>query len=107
MSGAPRRPRNRSIDALRAEEKRMNESTGGAMRFARCAVALVAVLSLMPHTVATEREQGAVALKQTDTAVEVTVDGKPFTTYRFAAAADDPKFVRPYFYPVLAADGTA
>ena len=77
------------------------------MRFARCAVALVAVLSVMAHTVATEREQGAVALKQTDTAVEVTVDGKPFTTYRFAPTADDPKFVRPYFYPVLAEDGTA
>lgn len=49
--------------------------------------------------------KSAVELKQTETAVEVTVDGKPFTTYRFAPTKDDPQFVRPYFFPVLAADG--
>lgn len=56
-------------------------------------------------TVAGEKGKGEVELKQTETAVKVTIDGKPFTTYRFAGTKDDPKFVRPYFYPVLAADG--
>ena len=48
-----------------------------------------------------------VKLVQKDNAVDVTIDGKPFTTYRFAQAADDNAFHRPYCYPVLAADGQA
>jgi hypothetical protein len=39
--------------------------------------------------------------------LEVTVDGKPFTTYRFNPTSDDPDFHRPIFFPVLADDGTA
>jgi hypothetical protein len=37
--------------------------------------------------------------------IDVTMDGKPFTTYHFDEK-DDPQFARPYFFPVLAADGT-
>jgi hypothetical protein len=77
------------------------------MKLVSRSIALVAVASAALSALATERGQSDVALKQTDTAIEVTVGGKPFTTYRFAPAADDPKFVRPYFYPVLADDGTA
>jgi hypothetical protein len=47
-----------------------------------------------------------VALDESNGVVNVTIDGKPFTTYHFDDKTD-PKFVRPYFYPVLAADGTA
>jgi hypothetical protein len=37
--------------------------------------------------------------------LEITVDGKVFTTYRFAQTALDTAWHRPYFYPVLMADG--
>ena len=37
--------------------------------------------------------------------VVVTIDDRPFTTYRFAPTADDPMWHRPYFWPVAAADG--
>ncbi|HEY7119405.1 MAG TPA: PmoA family protein [Tepidisphaeraceae bacterium] len=47
----------------------------------------------------------AVKIEQKEDALVITVDGKPFTTYRFAQAADDPDWHRPYFYPVLSADG--
>jgi hypothetical protein len=40
-----------------------------------------------------------------DNAVKVQIDGRPFTTYHFAGDAANP-LVRPYFYPILAADGT-
>lgn len=46
-----------------------------------------------------------VSLDEKNNVVNVTIDGKPFTTYHFDAK-DDPQFVRPYFYPVTAADGT-
>jgi len=38
--------------------------------------------------------------------VEVTIGGKPFTTYYYNDGMGKP-FVRPFFYPVLAADGQA
>ena len=69
-------------------------------------VALLFAAGAATPRAAAEDGKGTVELKQAETAVEVTVDGKPFTTYRFAPAADDPQFVRPYFYPVLAPDGT-
>jgi hypothetical protein len=47
----------------------------------------------------------AVKLTTGDTSVQVDIGGKPFTTYRFGAD-EKPPFVRPFFYPVLAADGT-
>ena len=45
-----------------------------------------------------------VKLTPGDTSLQVDIGGKPFTTYRFGAD-DKPPFVRPFFYPVLAADG--
>src|SRR5688500_7456658 len=69
-------------------------------------VAVLAALSAAFTAFAAEpAAKGGVALKQAETSIDVTIDGKAFTTYRFAPAADDPKFVRPYFFPVLAADG--
>jgi len=38
--------------------------------------------------------------------VSVSIDGKPFTDYWFGKRPDRP-FARPFFYPVLAPDGTA
>jgi hypothetical protein len=46
-----------------------------------------------------------VKIEQKPAALEITIDGKPFTTYRFAPTPEDPAFHRPYFYPVLSADG--
>ena len=46
-----------------------------------------------------------VKLTQGETSIQVDIAEKPFTTYRFAAD-EKPPFVRPFFYPVLAADGT-
>jgi hypothetical protein len=50
-------------------------------------------------------DQPAVKLKEEDGRVVVTVGGKPFTVYHFGDNEGRP-FVRPYFYPVAAADGT-
>src|SRR5258708_7717505 len=47
----------------------------------------------------------AIKISEAKDSLDVTVDGKPFTTYRFAQMADDPEFRRPYFFPVLSADG--
>ena len=46
-----------------------------------------------------------VKIEQKDNALAITIDGKPFATYRYAPTADDPAWHRPYFFPVLAADG--
>ena len=46
-----------------------------------------------------------VKLQQEEGRVVVTVGDKPFTVYHFGDAEGRP-FVRPYFYPVRAADGT-
>ncbi|MBI3864650.1 MAG: PmoA family protein [Planctomycetia bacterium] len=43
---------------------------------------------------------GSVELKQKENAVDVTIDGKPFTTLQLDKAQ-----AKPYFFPVLAADG--
>ena len=48
---------------------------------------------------------GSVKLKEDSGKLEVTIGDKPFTTYHFADAEGRP-FVRPYFHPVRAADGT-
>jgi hypothetical protein len=50
-------------------------------------------------------EQPNVKLTVGNNAVQVQIDGRPFTTYHFVGEAASP-FVRPYFYPILAADGT-
>ncbi len=47
-------------------------------------------------------EAAGVQLKQTDEAVEITIDGKPFTTYLFAPKPSmNQRVLRPCFYPVL------
>jgi hypothetical protein len=61
---------------------------------------IAGVLMIGSHASAAE-----VKLIQEGTAVRVEIDGKPFTTYRFAAGTDDAAFHRPYAYPVFAADG--
>jgi hypothetical protein len=48
-----------------------------------------------------------IQIAKSDTMLDVTIDGKPFTTYRFAPTSDDPEWHRPYFFPVLSADGVA
>jgi hypothetical protein len=52
---------------------------------------------------------GSPAIKVTESkdTLDITIDSKPFTTYRFVEQSDDPDYHRPYFFPVLAADGTA
>src|SRR5579884_1239916 len=47
-----------------------------------------------------------VLIKDDGGALQITIDGAPFTTYRYTKQADDPAWDRPYFYPVLAQDGT-
>jgi len=47
-----------------------------------------------------------VKFEKTDSSIAVTLDGKPFTTYRFKAEASGTAlYLRPFFYPVLASDG--
>lgn len=50
-------------------------------------------------------EPSDVKLTQEPTAVHVTIGGKPFTTYH-VGSNDGKPYVRPFFYPVRAADGT-
>jgi hypothetical protein len=50
-------------------------------------------------------DKADVKFKQDDGRVVVTIGDKPFTVYHFGDAEGQP-FVRPYFYPVRAADGT-
>ena len=49
---------------------------------------------------------GAVKLTEESNHVAVAIDGKPFTDYWFGPRKDRP-YVRPFFVPVLAADGAA
>lgn len=49
-------------------------------------------------------EKPAVKLIQEPTAIRVEIDGKPFTTYHFADGGGKP-YVRPFLFPVRAADG--
>src|ERR1700710_1784017 len=51
------------------------------------------------------RGADAVKLEQLDNRVSVTIGGKPFTDYYFAAEGGR-DYVRPFMYPVRAADGT-
>jgi hypothetical protein len=57
--------------------------------------------------VATSAVAQTVKIEQTPVALEITIDGKAFTTYRYARTADDPEWRRPYFWPVLSADGVS
>jgi len=47
----------------------------------------------------------AIKIIESSDKLDVTIDGKPFTTYHFAPTADDPEWHRPYFFPVVSSDG--
>ena len=64
----------------------------------------LATIVLIPISRA-NAESGAVALKEEGNHVNVTIDGKPFTDYWFGKR-EDRAYARPFFAPVLAADGT-
>src|SRR5258708_3845809 len=53
------------------------------------------------------RAEDATAVKITpeEKVVQITIDGKPFTTYHFADDVARP-YVRPFFWPVVLGDGT-
>src|SRR6478672_5417876 len=46
-----------------------------------------------------------VQMIQADNHISVSIDGKPFTEYWYGKRDDRP-YARPFFFPVLAADGT-
>jgi hypothetical protein len=69
------------------------------IRFLRASCIVIAMLC----TVALAEDQ--VTLKAESNRIAVSIDGKPFTDYWFGARSDRP-YVRPFFYPVMAADGT-
>src|SRR3954470_3452728 len=62
-------------------------------------------IALLLGTSSLAADNAAVKFKQEDGRVVVTLGDKPFTVYHFGDAEGQP-FVRPYFYPVRAADGT-
>lgn len=70
------------------------------------AVACVALLACAGLARAADDAGRAVKLTRADDRIKVEVGGKPFTEYRFKPEAGQ-LFARPFFYPVLAADGTA
>ena len=74
------------------------------MKIART-VAAIAVVALLVGPAGAADDSGNVKLTQAGGAVRVEVGGKPFTVYHFEGSKDEP-LVRPYFFPVLAADGT-
>jgi hypothetical protein len=72
---------------------------------ARASLLALAALLLASRPGVAAEEKSPVKLVQQDNRVHVEMGGKPFTDYYFAAEEGRP-YVRPYFYPVLAADGT-
>jgi hypothetical protein len=69
------------------------------IHFLRASCIVIAMLC----TVALAEDQ--VTLKAESNRIAVSIDGKPFTDYWFGTRSDRP-YVRPFFYPVMAADGT-
>ena len=68
---------------------------------------LLLILSIVAIAAVRGAAADAPAIKITEDKdrLDIAIDGKPFTTYRFAPTADDPEWHRPYFFPVLSADG--
>jgi hypothetical protein len=64
-----------------------------------------ALLGMIALCGAATTQPAALRIDQDKTELRVTIGGSAFTTYRFAPTPDDPHWNRPYFYPVLAADG--
>jgi len=50
-------------------------------------------------------QDSGVQMVQADNHISVSIDGKPFTEYWYGKR-DDRAYARPFFFPVLAADGT-
>jgi hypothetical protein len=71
---------------------------------ARISLLCLVAFSLSNRTAAAD-EASSVKLTQEKNRIHVEIGGKPFTDYYFAEDESRP-YVRPYFYPVLAADGT-
>lgn len=67
-------------------------------------VALIGVCGAADSQPATSPR--AIKITPDKTELRVSAGGSAFTTYRFAPTPEDPHWNRPYFYPVLAADGT-
>ena len=66
----------------------------------------LSLIFLLCHaTVAAAQPAPAVKLIREEQVIRVEIGGKPFTTYHFADDIGRP-YTRPYFFPVLAADGT-
>src|SRR3954469_16045393 len=69
----------------------------------RMMVVLLIGAALMSRASASDAP--AITIAQGDGKLEVTIGGAPFTTYRFAQAADAPEWRCPYFFPVLSSEG--
>ncbi len=69
------------------------------------ALCSLAALALIPLAASAAPAGPPIKITQTQNTLEITIDGKPFTTYRFNPTPDDPEWHRPYFFPVLSADG--
>ena len=63
-------------------------------------------LLLLSATVSTFADDTPFKITPTDHTVDIQIANQPFTTYYFTGDADHP-LIRPYFYPILAADGTS
>ncbi|HEY8746423.1 MAG TPA: PmoA family protein [Tepidisphaeraceae bacterium] len=66
---------------------------------------LFSVPILMVFSITSFAEDQKVLLIQADNHVSVLIDGKPFTDYWYGKR-EDRAYARPFFFPVLAADGT-
>src|SRR5579864_413474 len=75
------------------------------MRMPKVLTALV-LLFCLPAISPAADHRGSVELREQANHVSISIDGKPFTDYWFGRRDDRP-YVRPFFYPVLAADGAA
>ena len=73
------------------------------MKLARLTASVVATALVIGAARADDK--GGVKLTQAGGRVRVEIDGKPFTVYHYEGTKDQP-LVRPFFFPVLAADGT-
>jgi hypothetical protein len=74
------------------------------MKMARLAAVLLGA-TLVARATGAADYSGDVKLMQSGGDVRVEIGGKPFTVYHFAGSESEP-LVRPFFFPVLAADGT-
>ena len=64
-----------------------------------CAVIALALLAVLAALAPDAAARAEVGVKKTDTGVEVTLDGKPFTTYVFDSG------FKPILWPMHRADG--